>query len=68
MKEALVRKRAEGVVLGRPKGSKSKIKKLSGKEAKIKLLINRNFSISAIARILGVHRLTMTTFIKEMRK
>jgi DNA invertase Pin-like site-specific DNA recombinase len=35
-KEALARKRAEGVVLGRPKGSKSKVKKLTGKEAEIK--------------------------------
>ena len=30
-KEALARKRAEGVILGRPKGSKSKVKKLTKK-------------------------------------
>jgi len=34
-KEALARKRLEGVVLGRPKGSKSKTRKLSGREAEI---------------------------------
>lgn len=32
-KEALARKKAEGVVLGRPKGSKNKKYKLSGKES-----------------------------------
>jgi DNA invertase Pin-like site-specific DNA recombinase len=66
-KEALARKRAEGVVLGRPKGSKSKIKKLSGKENKIKVLLNTKTSISAMSRILGVHRMTLTKFLKEMQ-
>ncbi|KAA6323653.1 putative DNA-invertase from lambdoid prophage Rac [termite gut metagenome] len=58
-KEALARKRAEGVVLGRPKGSKSKVKKLTGKEVEIKTLLDKKVSKSAIARILGVHRLTV---------
>ena len=66
-KEALARKRAEGVVLGRPKGSKSKIKKLSGKESEIKRLLHNKISKSAIARILGVNRLTVVEFIKEMK-
>jgi DNA invertase Pin-like site-specific DNA recombinase len=66
-KEALARKRAEGIILGRPKGSKSKTKKLSGKESKIKALLSRQMSKSAIARILGVHRLTVVKFIKEMK-
>jgi DNA invertase Pin-like site-specific DNA recombinase len=65
-KEALARKRAEGVVLGRPKGSKSKMKKLSDKEVKIKLLLKRKLSVSAMARILGVHRITLTEYLKEM--
>lgn len=64
-KEALARKRAEGVILGRPKGSKSKVKKLTGKELEIKALLDKNISKSAIARILGVHRITVTNFIKE---
>lgn len=64
-KEALARKRAEGVILGRPKGSKSKIKKLTGREAEIQELLNKRVSKSAIASILGVHRLTVTSFIKE---
>ena len=64
-KEALARKRAEGVILGRPKGSKSKVKKLTGKEAEIKTLLDKKISKSAIARILGVHRLTVNEFIKN---
>jgi DNA invertase Pin-like site-specific DNA recombinase len=67
-KEALARKRAEGVILGRPKGSKSKIKRLTGKEAEIKSLLHKNVSKSAIARILGVHRLTVASMIREMEQ
>jgi DNA invertase Pin-like site-specific DNA recombinase len=67
-KEALARKRAEGVILGRPKGSKSKIRKLTGKEDEIKKLLDKKVSKSAIARILGVHRLTVAQFAKEIEK
>ena len=63
-KEALARKRAEGVVLGRPKGSKSARRKLTGKEAEIKVLLENNISVSGIGRILKVHRLTVSEFIK----
>lgn len=64
-KEALNRKRAEGVILGRPKGSISKKHKLSGKEKQIKDLRDKHISISAIARILGVHRLTVAAHLKK---
>ena len=64
-KEALARKRAEGVVLGRPKGRKSAKTKLTGQEQKIKELLSKKVSYSAIGRILGVHRLTASTFVKE---
>lgn len=64
-KEALARRRAEGVVLGRPKGSKSSKVKLSGQEKKIKELLDKRVSYSAIGRILGVHRLTVSAFVKE---
>jgi len=63
-KDALARKKAEGRTLGRPKGSKSKAKKLSGKERKIKELLDKNVSKSEIARRFGVHRLTVSEFIK----
>lgn len=64
-KEALARKRAEGVVLGRPKGKKSSHVKLSGKEETIRVLRQQNVSKCEIARIFGVHRMTVDTFIKE---
>jgi len=64
-KEALARKKAEGVILGRPKGRKSSKTKLTGKEKEIKRLLKDKVSYSAISRILGVHRLTVTSFIKE---
>lgn len=64
-KEALARKRAEGVILGRPKGSKSSKTKLTGQEKKIQELLDKKVSYSAIGRILGVHRLTVSTFVKN---
>lgn len=65
-KEALARKRAEGVVLGRPKGRKSSKVKLSGHEEVIRTLLQRKVSKSEIARIFGVHRMTVDSFIKNL--
>jgi len=64
-KEALARKRTEGVVLGRPKGHKSKKVKLSGKEAVIRELLDQGVPITEIARIFKVHRNTVSKFINE---
>jgi DNA invertase Pin-like site-specific DNA recombinase len=64
-KEALARKKAEGVILGRPIGSKSSTLKLTGKEDEIKKLLKNKISYSAIGRILGVHRLTVSSFAKN---
>lgn len=63
-KEALARKKAEGVILGRPKGRKSSKTKLTGQEKKIQELLDKKVSYSAIGRILGVHRLTVSHFVK----
>jgi len=65
-KEALARKRAEGIILGRPKGKKSKIKKLTGRELEIKRLLEKKTSLTSIAKLIGVHRLTVTTFVQEL--
>lgn len=67
-KEALARKKAEGVILGRPKGSKSAKTKLTGQEKRIKELIDKKVSYSAIGRILGVHRLTVSSFVNNKLK
>lgn len=64
-KEALARKKSEGVVLGRPKGSKSSKVKLSGKEEIIRDLRKQGVSITEIAKIYKVHRNTVSKFLKE---
>lgn len=64
-REALARKKAEGVTLGRPVGRKSSHVKLSGKEEIIRDLREHGVSISEIARIYKVHRNTVSSFIHE---
>ena len=64
-KEALARKRAEGVTLGRPKGKKSSRVKLSGKEKIIKDLRDQGLSQRKIALIYKVNRMTVAKFIKD---
>lgn len=64
-KEALVKKRAEGIVLGRPKGRKSRYYKLSGRDNIIKELLNKGIPKIQIAKILNVHRNTLSAYIKE---
>jgi len=64
-KEALARKKAEGVILGRPIGSKSSTLKLTGKVEEIKKLLKKKISYSGIGRILGAHRLTVSSFVKD---
>ena len=64
-KEALARKRSEGVVLGRPRGRKSTRVKLSGKEEIIKDLRENGVTISEIARIYKVNRNTVSSFIRD---
>ena len=66
-KEALARKRSEGIALGRPTGSKSGLLKLSGHEAEIQSLLDGNISKSAIARKFGVCRQTLISFLKNRK-
>jgi len=64
-REALARKRMEGVVLGRPLGSKSSKVKLSGKEDFIRDLLLHKVPKIQIAKILSVNRMTLDNFIKR---
>ena len=64
-KESLVRKKAEGVILGRPKGRKSSHYKLTGKEHKIHIMLSDGLSKRKIANRLKVHRNTLTRFIRD---
>lgn len=67
-KEALARKKAEGVILGRPKGRKNSPEKykLSGKETLISELLKEGVSKRKIAKICKVDRNTLARFIKLM--
>jgi DNA invertase Pin-like site-specific DNA recombinase len=62
-KEALARKRAEGVVLGRPKGHKNKRYKLSDKKALIIRLLDKKTPKIRIAKICNVDRGTLDRFM-----
>lgn len=66
-KEALARKKAEGIVLGRPKGRKNSPEKykLFGKEILIKELLKANVSKRKIAVICKVDRNTLDRYIKQ---
>lgn len=65
-KEALARKKAEGVKLGRPKGSHNAPDKykLSKKEGIVIEMLKRKMSLRAIARRCKVDRNTLTSYIK----
>ena len=65
-REALARKKAEGVLLGRPRGKRNAPGKykLSGKELLIKRLLLTGVPKSRIAKICKVSRNTLSSFIK----
>lgn len=66
-KEALARKKAEGVHIGRPKGALSKNVKLTGKEEIINKYLSKGKSQVYISKKLGVSRGTLIRFIKQER-
>ena len=63
--EALKRKRAEGVILGRPTGRKSTRVKCTGRENEIEKYLKRGWSKTKIARKMKIHRITLSNFMKE---
>lgn len=63
-KEALAKKKADGIRLGRPKGALSKKVKLSGKEEAIRILREEGTNWAQIARLLHVDRSTLVRFVK----
>lgn len=62
-KEALARKKAEGIVLGRRNGSKNKKHKLDNKEMLIKKSLERGISKTDLAHKLKVSRNTLYLFL-----
>ena len=65
-KQSLDRLRAEGKHIGRTKGSKNKITKLTGKEELILKLLSQHIKKKQIAKMLKVDYTTLYKFIKEM--
>ena len=65
-KEGLAAARAQGKMLGRPKGLPGK-SKLDGKENDLREMLSKGVSLSSIAKILGVSRTAVYHFI-ETRK
>ena len=64
-REALAKKRAEGVQLGRPPGSRNKRCKLSGKEVLIHRLLSGGMPKARLARRLRVSRNTLYLYLKS---
>lgn len=65
-KEALAARKASGMTLGRPVGSKSSYLKLTGKEKNILYWIEQGKSKTAIAKKLHVDRETVRNFINNV--
>jgi len=63
--EGIERARQAGVLIGRPIGALNKKIKLSGKEVKIKNLLEKGVPKKRIAEMLGVHRFTVFRFIRD---
>ena len=66
-KEALARKRAEGVTLGRPLGSKSNrtTRKLYNKEKDIKRMLEQEVPLRLIAKQLSIDRTTLANYVRD---
>jgi DNA invertase Pin-like site-specific DNA recombinase len=65
-KEGLMRARAEGKLLGRPKGTIGK-SKLDGKEDEIRRFLNGGINKTNIARYFDVSWSTLDNFIKTRK-
>lgn len=64
-KQCLARLKSENRPIGRPKGRKNKITKLSGKEELIKKLLSQNIKKVKIAKMLNVDYTTLYKYLKE---
>lgn len=66
-KEALARKKAEGIQIGRIKGSHNSYTKLTGKEEFIKNKLRAGCTKTELAKELNVDRTTLYRFIKTLK-
>lgn len=64
-KAALDARKARGLPIGRQQGAKGKRNKLDGRMNEIRPLLDAKVSKTAVARVLGVSRQTLDTFLKQ---
>ena len=64
-KEALQRKKKEGVKLGRPKGKFNSTYKLTGREEEIMYMLNNGYRIVDICKKLEVSTATFYSFVRR---
>lgn len=64
-KEALARRKAEGLPLGRPFGALSSKLKLSDRDDEVRRMVAAGFSGLFISETLGVHRNTLRRYIRR---
>lgn len=64
-REALAARKAAGIKLGRPVGSRNKHTKLMDKDAAIRELLASGHSIALVSRLLSVDRSTLSRYCKR---
>jgi len=64
-KEALALRKAEGIKLGRPRGTQTKKSKLDGAELAVSVMILAGTSVNQMAKLYGTHRKTVKLFIRK---
>ena len=63
--EALRRRKADGIKLGRPKGKKNSHYKLTGCDNKIKLMLNEGYPKTLISKQMNVSTSTLYNYMKQ---
>jgi DNA invertase Pin-like site-specific DNA recombinase len=64
-KEALERRKSEGLKLGRPRGSLGKKSKLDGAELAVSVMLGAGTSLNQMSKLYGIHRNTIKLFIAK---
>ena len=64
--EALRRRKADGIKLGRPKGKKNSHYKLSGCDNKIKMMLDEGYPKTLISKQLNVSTSTLYSYMKKI--
>ena len=63
--DALARRRAAGLPLGRPKGRKNKSRKLDKHKEDIQRYLALNISKASIAKLVGCHAQTLYNYLED---